>query len=301
MELRQLKTLVNILDFGGFAAAGESSGLTQSAVSLQIKALEEEFGEDLFDRSKRPPVPTAKAITLARKSREILRMCNELTDLSEQQLSGSLQLGSVPSVQRTLLPKALKKLRDIHPDLFISIETGLSDELLRSVHRGILDAAIISEPTKLPRGMSWHPFATESLVVIAQNKSKGVDAVDVLQSNPFIRFKHTATVGVLIDTVLKDLGIKVKTVVETDNFDSIWEMIACGMGVAIVPQNVFSTGTDIKTVVNDGNPHDKKKPRNIRMIKLGGNTIEVISGLVMRTADSKANLAAALYEALQSR
>lgn len=303
MELRQLKTLVNILDFGGFAAAGKSMGLTQSAVSLQIKALEEEFGEGLFDRSKRPPVPTAKAISLARKSREILRMCNELGNSSEQQLSGSLQLGAVPSVQRTLLPKAFKQLRDIHPELFISVTTGLSDDLARSVYRGLLDVAIVSEPTKLPTGMSWHPYASESLVVIAHNKSKGEDAVEVLQSNPYIRFERSSWVGELINTKLKDLGIKVKTVVETENFDSIWEMVSCGMGVAVVPQQGANTKTDQRLDYHHGkqNPHDKQKPRNIRIMELGKSPIKLISGLVERTANPKAHLVAALYESLKNR
>lgn len=303
MELRQLKTLVNILDHGGFAAAGESMGLTQSAVSLQIKALEEEFGEDLFDRSKRPPQPTTKAITLANKSREILRMCNELGNSSEQQLSGSLQLGAVPTVQRTLLPRALKHLRDIHPDLFISITTGLSDDLARSVYRGILDVALVSEPTKLPTGMSWHPFASESLVVISQKKSKGEDAVEVLQSNPYIRFMRSTWVGELINTELKDLGIKVKTVVETENIDSIWEMVSCGIGVAVVPRHLPNTKTDQISTQHDvnQNPHDRRKPRNIRIMELGKNPKKLISGLVERTADPKAHLVAALYESLQNR
>ena len=97
---------MGFIDYGGFATAGEALGLTQSAISLQIKALEKEFGEDLFDRSKRPPRPTPRAVNLARKSREILRLCNDLGSQSNDQLSGSLQLGAVPSVQSMLLPKA---------------------------------------------------------------------------------------------------------------------------------------------------------------------------------------------------
>ena len=276
MEIRQLKTLVNILDFGGFAAAGDSLGLTQSAVSLQIKALEQEFGEELFDRSKRPPIPTAKAIALAQKSREILRLCNDLGEFNKEQLSGSLQLGAHPAVQRTLIPVALKHLLNDHPELFVSVTTGLSDELSRSVYRGVLDAAIVSEPTKLPTGMSWKPFASEALVVIAQNKAKGKDAIDVLESNPFIRFKRTTWLGELINTELKDLGVKVKTVVETDHIDSIWEMVSCGIGAAVVPQNIAEH--EISTMIansdkdrkkDNQSPHEKQKPRNIRIYKIG--------------------------------
>lgn len=306
MEIRQLKTLVNILDFGGFAAAGDSLGLTQSAVSLQIKALEQEFGEELFDRSKRPPIPTAKAIALAQKSREILRLCNDLGEFNKEQLSGSLQLGAHPAVQRTLVPVALKQLLSDHPELFVSVTTGLSDELSRSVYRGVLDAAIVSEPTKLPTGMSWKPFASEALVVIAQNKAKGKDAIDVLESNPFVRFKRTTWLGELINTELKDLGVKVKTVVETDHIDSIWEMVSCGIGAAVVPQNIAEH--EISTMIanadkdkkkDNQSPHEKQKPRNIRIYKIGQNPMRLTTGLIERTADPKAHLVAALYNALQ--
>jgi len=306
MEIRQLKTLVNILDFGGFAAAGDSMGLTQSAVSLQIKALEQEFGEELFDRSKRPPIPTARAIALAQKAREILRLCNDLGEFNKEQLSGSLQLGAHPAVQRTLVPVALKHLLKDHPELFISVTTGLSDELSRSVYRGVLDAAIVSEPTKLPTGMSWKPFASEALVVIAQNKAKGKDAIEVLESNPYIRFKRSTWLGELINTELKDLGIKVKTVVETDHIDSIWEMVSCGLGAAVVPQNIeeheistMSTNAEKDKKKDNQSPHEKQKPRNIRIYKLGQNPMRLTTGLIERTADPKAHLVAALYSALQ--
>lgn len=306
MEIRQLKTLVNILDFGGFAAAGDALGLTQSAVSLQIKALEQEFGEDLFDRSKRPPRPTARAIALARKSREILRMCNDLNNASDDQVSGSLQLGAVPSVQRMLLPRALKDLRDTHPDLFISVHTGLSGELTRSVYRGILDAAIVSEPTKLPMGMGWYPFASESLVVIASNRARGETAKEILESNPYIQFKRSSRAGELIDNELNVLGIKVKTVVETDNLDSVWQMVSSGLGVSVMPQHIpdheLSEGEDPNVLQKKElpSPHDKLKPRNVRIIELSKNPVKLVTGLVERTGDPKAHLIAALYDTIKA-
>lgn len=308
MEIRQLKALVSILDFGGFAAAGESLGLTQSAVSLQIKALEKEFGEDLFDRSKRPPQPTARAITLARKSREILRMCNDLGSPSDEQASGTLQIGAVPSVQGMLLPKALTELRKTNPDLFISIHTGLSAELTRSVYRGILDAAVVSEPRELPMGINWYPFASESLVVISHKKAKGENVKDILELNPYIQFKRSSRAGELIDSELTQLGIYTKTVVETDNLDSIWQMVSCGMGVSVMPQHIadheISSSEFPPVSINSqgNNPHDKLKPRNVvihQLREFSQNPVKLITGLVKRTADPKAHLINALLETLK--
>jgi len=304
MEIRQLKTLVSILDFGGFAAAGEMLGLTQSAVSLQIKALEQEFGEDLFDRSKRPPKPTARAINLARKSREILRMCNDLSATSDDNASGFLHLGAVPSVQRMLLPKALTELRETNPDLFISVHTGLSGELTRSVYRGILDAAIVSEPQELAMGMSWYPFASESLVVLSHKKSKGENAQEILEQNPYVQFKRSSRAGELIDTELNQLGIYPKPVLETDNLDSVWQMVSCGMGVSVMPQHIpdhelDNTAKPTKLSKRSDNPHDKLKPSNVIITELSENPVKLITGLVKRTADPKAHLISALLETLK--
>ena len=308
MEIRQLKTLVSILDFGGFAAAGEALGLTQSAISLQIKSLEKEFGENLFDRSKRPPIPTPRAVNLARKSREILRLCNDLGSPSDEHFSGSLQLGAVPSVQRMLLPKALNELRKTTPDLFISIHTGLSGELTRSVYRGILDAAIVSEPTKLPMGMSWFPFASESLVVISHKKAKGQSVKEILELNPYIQFKKSSRAGELIETELKQMSIDINPVLETDNLDSIWQIVSSGMGVSIMPQHIPDLVTkeslgekviDTEIIHREENPHDKLKPRNLQIRPLSDNSVKLVTGLVKRTADPKAHLIKILLETLK--
>ena len=308
MEIRQLKTLVSILDFGGFAAAGEALGLTQSAISLQIKALEKEFGEDLFDRSKRPPRPTVRAVNLARKSREILRLFNDLGSPSDEHFSGSLQLGAVPSVQRMLLPKALHELRKTNPDLFISIHTGLSGELTRSVYRGILDVAIVSEPTKLPMGMSWFPFASESLVVISHKKAKGETIKEILELNPYIQFKKSSRAGELIEVELKQMNIHINPVLETDNLDSIWQIVSSGMGVSIMPQHIPDllkdeqlADSDIKSDLRhrEENPHDKLIPRNLDIRPLSNNSVKLVTGLVKRTADAKAHLIKVLLESLK--
>jgi len=308
MEIRQLKTLVSILDFGGFAAAGEALGLTQSAISLQIKALEKEFGEDLFDRSKRPPIPTARAIHLAQKSREIIRLCNSLSSSAEEQLSGSLHLGAVPSVQRMLLPKALNELCKTNHNLFVSIHTGLSDELTRSVYRGILDAAIVSEPNKLPMGMSWYPFASESLVVISHTNAKGKTSKEILENNPYIQFTRSSRVGELIEEQLKQLKISINPIMETDNIDSIWEIVSSGMGVSIMPQHLpdisFDDNENDVTIEselhrNEENPHDKLKPMNINIRPLSKNSEKLVTGLVERAADPKAHLIQVLLKSLK--
>lgn len=293
MEIRQLKTLVSIVDFGGFAAAGEVLGLTQSAISLQIKALERELGEELFDRTKRPPRASAHALSIARKAREILRLCDDLTDTPEQSYAGSLHLGAVPSVQGVFLPQALKQLLNSYPDLFIHVHTGLSSELTRSVSRGVIDAAIVSEPQKLPMGLEWYPIASESLVVIAHPDAQGDNPHELLASNPYIRFKRSSLAGSFIESELKHMGIMINPVLETDNIDSIWQFVAAGIGVSVMPQHATNSANADEQLQKSLNPN------HIKVCPLNEKGADLVTGLVTRSAAPNAHLLEALVKTLQ--
>jgi len=77
VDIRHLNTLRVVVEMGSFVAAAQKLGLSQSAVSLQIKSLEEELGVLLFDRSRRPPIPSARGQILAEKSVVILELMDE--------------------------------------------------------------------------------------------------------------------------------------------------------------------------------------------------------------------------------
>ena len=111
MLLRYLKTLVAIADYGGFSAAGNAIGLTQSAVSLHVKALEDQFGEALFDRATRPPVLTPRGEEFVWRARTIVRLSGELCgEPTNTEYVGSIRLGVVPSIVNSVFPQALLRL-----------------------------------------------------------------------------------------------------------------------------------------------------------------------------------------------
>ena len=97
MNIRHLRTLVAAVDGGSFASAGEATGVSHSAISLQVKSLEEELGVALFDRSKRPPAPTARGRALADHARKTL----DLFDAARAVATGELAaLVGVEDLQR---------------------------------------------------------------------------------------------------------------------------------------------------------------------------------------------------------
>jgi len=282
-SIRELETYVAIADFGTFAAAGEAIGLTQSAISLQIKSLESILETELFDRSKRPPVMNASGLKLVKPARDILNHCRALLDtVHESPVGGALRLGVIPTVMSGVLPVTLASLLQSHPKLKIELVSGLSSQLVAEVNKGRLDAAIISEPAQLGGGMSWHAFAEEPLVVIAPLDAQGDNDRDLLSRYPFIQFLPETYAGQQIFALLQDRGIRVQTMMNLDSLESIAGMVSNGLGVSIVPQRTIA----------------QPFPQDIRVLPFGRVPVKRVVGVIERLTNPKHALIQLLTEAL---
>lgn len=237
MSLRHLRTLVAVSVHGSFAAAAEAVALTQSAVSQQMKALEEELGQELFDRSTRPPQLNAQGKALIQRARQLIHLYDGLAepDAARDALEGLLDVGAVPTTLTGIVPRALAALRASQPSLQVRLVSGLSADLLARVDRGDLDAAVVSEPKPVPPGMNWRPIADQPLMVIAPPGMRNSDFRQLLTSRPFIRFNRSAWVGHTIQTALQDMGIEVNEAMQLDSLEAIREMVRHGLGVSVVP------------------------------------------------------------------
>ncbi len=236
MELRQLRTLVAIADFGTFAAAADAIGLTQSAVSLQIKGLEDEIGIQVFDRRHRPPLLNDKGVMLVEQARKVLDLCDDISHQGgDMPLEGVLTFGAVPTTISTILPASLVMMRERHPKLHIKVTSGLSAELAAATRNGEIDAAVVSEPAKLADGLVASPISREPLLAIAPINSPGETDKELLESGSFIQFSRRAWAGQDIYRYLKDQDIKVHRGMEIDSLADITKMVRYGLGVSVVP------------------------------------------------------------------
>ncbi len=236
MNLRQLRTLVAIADHGSFAAAGKQIGLSQSAVSLQIKGLEEELGCELFDRNLRPPNPTSDARRLMSKARQILRQIDEISGpIDDGRVAGSLTVGAVPTTLSGIVPLALGELREQHPDLAITVVSGSSSALADQVVRSEIDVAVVTRPVQKIAGLSWEKIADEPYVVIGPPDAIGTDDRELLANNPFIWFNRQTWAGQQIERHLSRMKIRVAASMEIDSLDAIRSMVSAGLGVSIIP------------------------------------------------------------------
>lgn len=238
MSLRALRTLVAIAQHGSFVRAADAVCLTQSAVSLHVRSLEEDFNAPLFDRSKRVPVLTEAGHRAVERAREILSLYDGIaSELGEHgELTGRLRIGAIQTALAGPLPAALAALRQVHPRFRVMVNSGMSAELAIRLDAGELDAAVTTEPVKpYPAGLVSTALYQEGFWIIAPPGMGACDAKSLLQGSAFIRFDRRAWAGRTIDAELPRMRLRVQTEMELDSQEAIVQMVVSGLGVAVIP------------------------------------------------------------------
>jgi len=235
--IKEFKTFIAVARDGTFTGAGAQLGLTQSAVSAQIKRLEEYLGVALFDRG-------ARAATLNAHGREMLPQAEELVAMAERMatagaghVSGSLRIGAIASVQQDLLVRALGEFRAGYPDVRVRIVPGVSLSLLGQVDAGEVDMALlIRPPFALPPELGWQPLLREEVVLAMPESMPLAPWRELLATQPFIRYDRASFGGRVVDLFLKKQRITVHEAVELDEIEAIANMVRHGLGVGLLPR-----------------------------------------------------------------
>lgn len=238
MNLRQLHTLATYLRCGSFTAASDSVNLSHSALSIQMKQLEDELGAPLFDRQTRPPVLTAMGEKIALLSQEVIDNVENIRDTATgQSLTGKVSIGIVPTATGTLLPLLLEGLRIKFPMVQVIVKSDTSVELAALTSRQELDFAILTSPVlELPE-VTITEIATEPLFVVGPaEKVRAKTDVELLQSMPFITFSKKTWLGQQIATRMQSRGIHPRPFMEIDSIDVIENLVIGGFGTSIIPQ-----------------------------------------------------------------
>jgi DNA-binding transcriptional LysR family regulator len=239
MSIRLLRTLIAIDEHKTFTAAADAVCVTHAAVSQHVRALEELWGIELFDRSTRTPRLTSQGRALVLKAREVVAAYDNILPavLGDDGLTGELLLGALPTTLTGLVPATISSLKLDFPDLQVRVIPGLSHELLLQLDRNLLDAAIISRPQTVSSRQTWQHIADEEMELITSSAAAESDPVSLLRHKPFIRFSRKAVVGALIEEWLLRHKIEVTESMELDDLGSISSMVFNDIGVSIVPKS----------------------------------------------------------------
>lgn len=278
MSIRALRTLHAIARHGSFASAGAAVGLTQSAVSLQVKSLEEEFGAQLFDRSRRLPILTEAGKILLEKSAEVLALYDQLgAALTEDgTLAGRVKLGVIQTTLATYLPDALVQLNKAHPNARFHVVAGMSAELAAQVAAHELDAAITTELVRPhPADLISTTLYEDKFWIVAPEGQGHLSQSELLNAYPFIRFDRASWAGRMIDRALRQMNIRPQEEMILDSQSVILSMVERGLGTAVVPMSEHQARSIPLTCLPFGAP---QMTRKIVMLERHGHSGGQLAG-----------------------
>jgi len=242
MQTSLLRTLLAIKTTGSFSAAATTVHLSHSAISIQMKQLEQQLGASLFIKGRRPAMLTPMGEEIAEKAREIIDQLDDLKSLTgADDLGGRITLGFVPTTLQTLLPVALERLRSEFPQLQVSVRSDLSSHLASAVENRDIDFAFLSAPVSVHSKVRLHEIGSEALFLVTAKNNTSLDKqADILRQNPYIAFSRHTWLGEQIAHHLTQRGLLLEPSIELDSMDAIEHLVARGFGVSIVPQRLLA-------------------------------------------------------------
>lgn len=237
MKFEFLITLDAILRHGSFAAAADDVGLTPSAVSLQVKRLEEYLGRPLFDRSGRTAKPTALARELSESVRTALDAVEAARTRQTVALTGRVVLGTIRTLQPTMIPVVLREISLRHPQLGVRVIQGDSIELLNQLKAGQIDgAALIRPPSGGSSRLVWEDLERQPFVFVAPPDSPDLPVTTLIKRYNWLQFDTSLSSGRVAASFLHRLSPTTRPKFELESIEAVLSMVSSGLGVSIVPQ-----------------------------------------------------------------
>ena len=240
-SIRTFRSFLAVAALGSFSAAGKEIGLTAAAIGQQIRALEEELNQELFDRGGRSIVLNTSGRSMVAPVKDLVARYEALAAVPRgDNLSGTVVMGALVSALMGAFADSLWSLTRQHPELEVTLFAGQSADFAGRVDRGELDAAVVTQPPlRLPSNLVWTALYTEPMVLIVPAKANfplPASGLDILAQCPFMRFDRQTWTGHLVDEALGQCGATVRGGMELNSVEAIVALVRQGFGVSIVPR-----------------------------------------------------------------
>jgi DNA-binding transcriptional LysR family regulator len=242
MHIETLKIFCDVVENQSFSLAASQNFITQSAVSQQIRGLEERYGKRLLERKRGSVRPTAGGEILHRASREMLHVFNEmeaqLQGLSNV-ITGSIRVGTVHSVGLYELSDPLKSYFADFPHVNVYLEYDRASHIYEQVLRGNVDLGIVAYPTARAQ-ITVLDFRTDRLVVVCVPSHPMSERVEIpvsaLAGEKFVGFEKGIPTRAALDRLFAEKEISVQYVAELDNIEMVKRLAEVGAGIAVIPE-----------------------------------------------------------------
>jgi DNA-binding transcriptional LysR family regulator len=243
MDTRQLAAFCAVVERQSFSQAAEQLGVTQPAVSLQVRALEKRLGTQLLDRSGRRVEPTEAGLRLYRGAQRLLALEEQVLDdvVSEAagDLAGALAIGASTGPAAVVVPVLLCEFQRAHPAVRVALEVHDTRAVVELVAERRLELGIVGAAPR-QRGVRFEPFASDEVVLVCppghRFAGRTIDMHE-LTSETLIVMQEGAGVRRIVDDELRRLGLRLRDLdvrLELGLQESVRSAVLAGFGVTFI-------------------------------------------------------------------
>lgn len=242
LTFKQLRYFEALARLGHFGRAAEACAISQPALSMQIKALEEELGAELFERDRRQVRLTNFGEAIALRARDILRALDELEGYAHASRDGQvtrLRIGVIPTVAPYLLPSLISDLTRLHGGLDLNVRETLTPKLVQELNEGRLDMAIVALPVSEP-SLTEVALFTESFVLVRPRADEGKPAPnrEALREMRLLLLEegHCFRDQALSFCSAKPRTMQPRDLLDASSLSTLVQMVDAGLGVTLIPE-----------------------------------------------------------------
>jgi LysR family hydrogen peroxide-inducible transcriptional activator len=291
--LRQLRYFDALTRHRHFGRAAAACAISQPALSMQIKELEEALGAVLIERGARAVRLTKFGEEACSRVRDILRLVDDLGDFaraSRDRLAGRLRIGMIPTIAPYLLPTVVLNLTRIHPEAEVEVHEALTSKLLQELAEGRIDTAIVALPVSEPALTEVALFAESFLLVRpGEDAEKPVPSSTMLREMRLLLLEEGHCFRDQALSFCKAQSSRPREVLDASSLSTLVQMVSAGMGVTLIPEMAVPVETRSGSV-SVARFKDPQPARTIGMIwrktsPLAGQLLQ-LADLVRRSADA---------------
>jgi LysR family transcriptional regulator, hydrogen peroxide-inducible genes activator len=241
-SIRQLEYLVALAGTRHFGRAAKACAVTQPALSLQIRELEELLGVKLFERSRRQVLVTPAGERVIERAREALRRIDDLLDearAAQRPFTGRLSLGVIPTVAPYLLPRALPAVRAAYPGLELLLREDQTQRILARLRDGDLELLLLALPVEgddlesLP--LFEEPFVLAVPVAHRLARGHGLVTEAALSGEPVVLLEEGHCLRAQALALCDAAGARETGRVQATSLGTLVQMVANGLGITLLP------------------------------------------------------------------
>ena len=247
MDTRQLQAFCAVVEKKSFSQAAEQLGVTQPAVSLQVRALEQRLGQSLLDRSGRRVEPTEAGRRLYRSAQRILALEEQLLDevsTDDGRLTGTLAIGASTGPGAHLVPLLLCEFQREHPDLHVALSIWDTQTVIDRVVDRQLELGVVGA-LRRHRSLEFEPLVRDEIVLAVppgHDAAGGTISLDQLKEETLIVMQEGAGVRQVVEEELRRAGLRLRGIepkLELGLQESIKSAVAAGYGVAFISRTAI--------------------------------------------------------------